>query len=146
MLKLSQLLDAKQRNSSDTYADISPLSRQSPQSPLTADLSTPVSPVVSLFSSKGHTRVSSSVSSLVSSPGQGNSMESSRNALTGVKEEPCQARDLEEEYFRMSLPSHLIFALLCILITSLQNILTKACLLWTTRTFDLRSITLNLMI
>ncbi|KAF4168732.1 hypothetical protein CNMCM6936_001152 [Aspergillus lentulus] len=100
MLKLSQLLDAKQRNSSDTYADISPLSRQSPQSPLTADLSTPVSPVVSLFSSKGHTRVSSSVSSLVSSPGQGNSMESSRNALTGVKEEPCQARDLEEEYFQ----------------------------------------------
>jgi hypothetical protein len=103
MLKLSQLLDAKQRNSSDTYADISPLSRQSPQSPLTADLSTPVSPVVSLFS-KGHTRVSSSVSSLVSSPGQGNSMESSRNALTGVKEEPCQARDLEEEYFRTSFP------------------------------------------
>ncbi|KAF7156867.1 hypothetical protein CNMCM5623_000712 [Aspergillus felis] len=100
MLKLSQLLDAKARNSSDTNADISPLSRQPPQSPLTADLSTPVSPVVSLFSSKGHTRVSSSVSSLVSSPGQGTSMESSRNALTGVKEEPCQARDLEEEYFQ----------------------------------------------
>lgn len=111
MLKLSQLLDAKRRDSSDTYADLSPLSRQSPQSPLTTDLSTPVSPVVSLFSAKGHTRVSSSVSSLVSSTGQGNSMESSRNALTGLKEEPRQARDLEEEYFRTSFPPTKPFAL-----------------------------------
>ncbi|KAA8644841.1 hypothetical protein EYZ11_010950 [Aspergillus tanneri] len=104
MLKLSQLLDAKRRDSCDAMAELSPSSRQPPPSPLTATSSTPVSPAVSLFSAKGHTRFSSSVSSLVSSPGHGNSMESaSRNPLTGVKEEePCgaQARDLEEEYFQ----------------------------------------------
>ncbi|KAL2828694.1 hypothetical protein BDW59DRAFT_170820 [Aspergillus cavernicola] len=81
--------------------DHSPPSRQ-PQSPLTA--STPVSPAVSLFSAKGHTRFSSSASSLVSTPGHGNSIDiASRNPLTGVKEEePCgsQAMDLEEEYFQ----------------------------------------------
>jgi hypothetical protein len=103
MLKLSQLLEAKRRESNDTMGDPSPLSRQPPQSPLTA--STPVSPAVSLFSAKGHTRFSSSASSLVSSPGHGNSMDiSCRNPLTGVKEEEpygSQARDLEEEYFRM---------------------------------------------
>ncbi|KAL4948734.1 hypothetical protein BDW69DRAFT_88155 [Aspergillus filifer] len=102
MLKLSQLLEAKRRESIDTMADVSPASRQPPQSPLTA--STPVSPAVSLFSAKGHTRFSSSASSLVSSPGHGNSMDiASRNPLTGVKEEePCglPARDLEEEYFQ----------------------------------------------
>ncbi|KAL4930634.1 uncharacterized protein BDV17DRAFT_35030 [Aspergillus undulatus] len=101
MLKLSQLLEAKRRESIDTMADVSPPSRQPPQSPLTA--STPVSPAVSLFSAKGHTRFSSSASSLVSSPGHGNSMDiASRNPLTGVKEEPCglPARDLEEEYFQ----------------------------------------------
>ncbi|KAL4741712.1 hypothetical protein BDV11DRAFT_182236 [Aspergillus similis] len=102
MLKLSQLLEAKRRESNDIMGDPSPLSRQPPQSPLTA--STPVSPAVSLFSAKGHTRFSSSASSLVSSPGHGNSMDiSCRNPLTGVKEEePCgsQARDLEEEYFQ----------------------------------------------
>ncbi|KAL4776255.1 hypothetical protein BDW60DRAFT_81064 [Aspergillus nidulans var. acristatus] len=102
MLKLSQLLEAKRRESNDTMGDPSPLSRQPPQSPLTA--STPVSPAVSLFSAKGHTRFSSSASSLVSSPGHGNSMDiSCRNPLTGVKEEEpygSQARDLEEEYFQ----------------------------------------------
>ncbi|KAL4821630.1 hypothetical protein BDW67DRAFT_311 [Aspergillus spinulosporus] len=102
MLKLSQLLEAKRRESNDTMGDLSPLSRQPPQSPLTA--STPVSPAVSLFSAKGHTRFSSSASSLVSSPGHGNSMDiSCRNPLTGVKEEEpsgSQARDLEEEYFQ----------------------------------------------
>ncbi|KAE8144905.1 hypothetical protein BDV25DRAFT_134264 [Aspergillus avenaceus] len=100
MLKLSQIIDAKRRDSSDTMADAS---RQPPQSPLTTTSSTPVSPAVSLFSAKGHTRFSSSVSSLVSSPGQGNSMEiTSRNPLTGVKEEPCgaPARDLEDDYFQ----------------------------------------------
>ncbi|KAL4900571.1 hypothetical protein BDW74DRAFT_93879 [Aspergillus multicolor] len=101
MLKLSQLLEAKQRESIDTIGDLSPPSRQPPQSPLTA--STPVSPAVSLFSAKGHTRFSSSASSLVSSPGHGNSMDiACRNPLTGVKEEEphgSQARDLEEEYF-----------------------------------------------
>lgn len=103
MLKLSQLLGARRHEGIDTMRDLSPPSRQPPQSPLTA--STPVSPAVSLFSAKGHTRFSSSASSLVSSPGHGNSMDiATRNPLTGVKEEePCgsQARDLEEEYFRM---------------------------------------------
>ncbi|KKK12748.1 hypothetical protein AOCH_007364 [Aspergillus ochraceoroseus] len=93
--------------------DLSPPSRQPPQSPLTA--STPVSPAVSLFSTKGHPRFSSSASSLVSSPSHGNSIDiASRNPLTGVKEEePCgpPARDLEEEYFRMLplLPASLKF-------------------------------------
>lgn len=95
--------------------DLSPPSRQPPQSPLTA--STPVSPAVSLFSAKGHTRFSSSASSLVSSPGHGNSMDiATRNPLTGVKEEePCgsQARDLEEEYFRMLPLLPASFFLLC---------------------------------
>ncbi|KAH8422893.1 uncharacterized protein LDX57_000649 [Aspergillus melleus] len=100
MLKLPHLLDAKRRDSSDAMVDPS---RQSPQSPMTTTSSTPVSPAVSLFSAKGHARFSSSVSSLVSSPGHGNSMESaSKNPLTGVKEEyscGAHARDLEEEYF-----------------------------------------------
>jgi hypothetical protein len=119
MLKLSQLLDAKRRESFDIMGDLSPLSRQPPQSPLTA--STPVSPAVSLFSAKGHTRFSSSASSLVSTPGHGNSMDiPSRNPLTGVKEEEpfgSPARDLEEEYFRTlplfpaSLPSLFFFVL-----------------------------------
>ncbi|KAL4996815.1 hypothetical protein BDV10DRAFT_101497 [Aspergillus recurvatus] len=102
MLKLSQLLEGKRRESSDTMGDLSPLSRQPPQSPSAA--STPVSPAVSLFSAKGHTRFSSSASSLVSSPSHGNSMDiACRNPLTGVKEEEpygSQARDLEEEYFQ----------------------------------------------
>ncbi|PKY04039.1 hypothetical protein P168DRAFT_318391 [Aspergillus campestris IBT 28561] len=93
MVKLAQLLDARRRDGVDP----------TPTSPLTTASSTPVSPAVSLFSAKGHTQFSSSVSSLVSSPGHGNSMESaSRNPLTGVKEEPCgaRARDLEDEYFQ----------------------------------------------
>lgn len=109
MLKLSQLLDAKRRDSSEAAAaaaDPSAISsRRSIQSPGTTDSSTPVSPAVSLFSSKGHARVSSSASSLVPSPGHGNSIESATRdyGLTGVKEEPCtgEARDLEQEYFRM---------------------------------------------
>ena len=95
MLKLSQILDAKRRDSAE-------------DTPSSATSSAPVSPAVSLFSSRGHTRVSSSVSSLVSSPGHGNSMEcaSRNNCLSGVQEEePCpgEARDLEQEYFRMCL-------------------------------------------
>lgn len=107
MLKLSQLLDAKRRDSSEAAtADPSAISsRRSIQSPGNTDSSTPVSPALSLFSSKGHARVSSSVSSLVPSPGHGNSMESATrdHGLTGVQEEPCtnEARDLEQEYFRM---------------------------------------------
>ncbi|PYH99158.1 hypothetical protein BO71DRAFT_415666 [Aspergillus ellipticus CBS 707.79] len=102
MLKPSQFLDTKRRDSSETMAEWSPSTRQPPPSPWTTTSSTPVSPAVSLFSAKGHTRFSSSVSSLVSSPGHANSMESSsRNPLTGVKEEPCgaQPRDLEDDYF-----------------------------------------------
>ncbi|KAI2919729.1 hypothetical protein CBS63078_2826 [Aspergillus niger] len=102
MLKPAQFLDTRRRDSFETMAESSPSSRQ-PPSPWTTNSSTPVSPAVSLFSAKGHTRFSSSVSSLVSSPGHGNSMESSsRNPLTGVKEEPCgsQPRDLEEDYFQ----------------------------------------------
>ncbi|KAI9373295.1 hypothetical protein BJX61DRAFT_384749 [Aspergillus egyptiacus] len=102
MLKLSQLLEAKRRDSFDTMRDHSPPSRQPPHSPLTA--STPVSPAVSLFSAKGHTRFSSSASSLVSTPGHGTSIDmASRNPLTGVKEEEpygSPARDLEEGYFQ----------------------------------------------
>lgn len=104
MLKLSQLIDTKGRDSSEVMVDSY---RQPPQSPLTNTSSTPVSPTVSLFSAKGHTRFSSSVSSLVSSPGHNNSMEiASKNPLTGVKEESwgAPARDLEEDYFRMLLP------------------------------------------
>ncbi|PWY62546.1 hypothetical protein BO83DRAFT_326009 [Aspergillus eucalypticola CBS 122712] len=104
MLKPAQFLDTRRRDSLEAMAESSPSSRQ-PLSPwtTTTSSSTPVSPAVSLFSAKGHTRFSSSVSSLVSSPGHGNSMESpSRNPLTGVKEEPCgsQPRDLEEDYFQ----------------------------------------------
>ncbi|RAK98372.1 uncharacterized protein BO80DRAFT_161481 [Aspergillus ibericus CBS 121593] len=102
MLKPAQFLDTRRRDSIETMAESSPSSRL-PPSPWTTASSTPVSPAVSLFSAKGHTRFSSSVSSLVSSPGHGNSMESSsRNPLTGVKEEPCgaQPRDLEEDYFQ----------------------------------------------
>lgn len=103
MLKLSQLLDAKRRDSSDANAESSQ-TRRVPQSPLAINSSEPVSPAVSLFSARGHTRFSSSVSSLVSSSALGLSMEGSSKAqLTGVKEEEptgCQPPDLEEEYFR----------------------------------------------
>ncbi|KAJ5818351.1 hypothetical protein N7474_003942 [Penicillium riverlandense] len=71
-----------------------------PQSPLTVDSSAPASPAISLFSATGHTRISSSVSSLVS--GLGSSMESpSRTQLSGVKEEPWprQSSELEDQYF-----------------------------------------------
>ncbi|PYH46093.1 uncharacterized protein BP01DRAFT_294516 [Aspergillus saccharolyticus JOP 1030-1] len=102
MFKSAQLLDTRRCDSSETMAESCSMFRP-PQSPLTTTSSTPVSPAVSMFSARGHTRFSSSVSSLVSSPGHGTSMESnSRNPLTGVKEEPCvgQPRDLEEEYFQ----------------------------------------------
>lgn len=108
MLKLSQLLDGKDGDG------ISPTessqSRQPPQSPQTTNSSAPVSPTVSVFSQKGHSRFSSSVSSLVSSSALGLSGESpSKAQLTGVKEEDalaceprehCEPPDLEEDYFR----------------------------------------------
>lgn len=73
-----------------------------PLSPLTINTSAPASPSVSLFSAAGHNRVSSSVSSLVSAPGLGNSLDSpSRGHLTGVKEEECTRDSLEDHYFRM---------------------------------------------
>lgn len=70
--------------------------------PLTVNTSAPASPAISLFSSPGHHRVSSSVSSLVSSGPLGNSMDSpSRSHLAGVKEEPIARDSLEDQYFRM---------------------------------------------
>ncbi|KAJ5085560.1 hypothetical protein N7532_010331 [Penicillium argentinense] len=73
------------------------------QSPLTIHASAPASPAISLFSAAGHghNRFSSSVSSLVSSSGLGNSMDSpSRSHLTGVKEEECARDSLEDQYFQ----------------------------------------------
>ncbi|KAK5796736.1 hypothetical protein VI817_006020 [Penicillium citrinum] len=73
-----------------------------PISPLSVNSSAPASPAISLFSATGHghNRVSSSVSSLVSSGGLGNSMDSpSRSHLTGVKEEECARDSLEDQYF-----------------------------------------------
>ncbi|OQE82077.1 hypothetical protein PENNAL_c0038G08041 [Penicillium nalgiovense] len=94
MYKLSQIIDAT-RESLDADSSI-----RQPHSPLTINTSAPASPAVSLFSA-GHNRVSSSVSSLVSSSGLGNSMESpSRSHLTGVKEEECTRDSLEDHYFQ----------------------------------------------
>ncbi|KAI1836842.1 hypothetical protein DTO006G1_5772 [Penicillium roqueforti] len=96
MYKLSQIIDAT-RESLDALE--SPL--RQPHSPLTINTSAPASPAVSLFSAAGHNRVSSSVSSLVSSSGLGNSMDSSsRSQLTGVKEEDCTRDSLEDHYFQ----------------------------------------------
>lgn len=74
--------------------------------PITVNTSAPASPAMSLFSAPGHNRVSSSVSSLVSSGPLGNSMDSpSRSHLTGVKEEPVARDSLEDQYFR-TFPFH----------------------------------------
>ena len=100
MLKLSQLLDAKRRESDDANVPDSPPLSRLPQSPGNASSSGPGSPAASVFSSRGHTRVSSG-SSLISS-GLGISMESaSKSQLTGVKEEPCDddATDLDGDDF-----------------------------------------------
>lgn len=76
--------------------------RESLDMPLTVNTSAPASPALSLFSAPSHNRVSSSVSSLVSSGPLGNSMESpSRSHLTGVKEEPIVRDSFEDRYFRM---------------------------------------------
>lgn len=105
MLKLSQLWDAKRRDTCDANTpDSVAQSHQTPQSPVTVNSSAPVSPALSLLSARGHTRFSSSVSSLVSSPGYGNYIDCpSKNQLSGVREEPgvCEASHLDEEYFRM---------------------------------------------
>ncbi|KAJ5084374.1 hypothetical protein NUU61_008953 [Penicillium alfredii] len=94
MFKRSHPIDTR-----DSIEGDSPASRQ--QSPLTINTSAPASPALSLFSATGHNRVSSSVSSLVSSSGLGNSMDSpSRNHLTGVKEEPLGRDSLEDQYFQ----------------------------------------------
>lgn len=77
----------------------------SPLSPLSLNTSAPASPAISLFSAAahGHNRVSSSVSSLVSSTGLGNSIDNpSRSHLTGVKEEESTRDSLEDSYFRTS--------------------------------------------
>ena len=109
MFRISQLLDAKRRGSSETNTE----SFQLPQSPISANSSAPVSPAVSIFSAKGHTRLSSSVSSLTSGSGLGISFDSpsSKGPLSGVKEEEpvtsdpyglCEPPDLNEDYFGMS--------------------------------------------
>ncbi|CAI7612433.1 unnamed protein product [Penicillium manginii] len=75
----------------------------SPLSPLSLNTSAPASPAISLFSAAahGHNRVSSSVSSLVSSTGLGNSIDNpSRSHLTGVKEEESTRDSLEDSYFQ----------------------------------------------
>ncbi|OQD70094.1 hypothetical protein PENDEC_c027G01289 [Penicillium decumbens] len=73
--------------------------------PLNVNTSAPASPAVSLFSAPGHNRVSSSMSSLVSSGPLGNSIDSpGRNHLTGVKEEPITRDSLEDHYFRLFPP------------------------------------------
>ncbi|KAJ5961008.1 uncharacterized protein N7479_008158 [Penicillium vulpinum] len=94
MYKLSQIIDAT-REGLDADSPI-----RQPHSPLTINTnpSAPASPAISLFST-GHNRVSSSVSSLVSTVG--NSMDSpSRSHLTGVKEEECTRDSLEDSYFQ----------------------------------------------
>ncbi|KAJ5257234.1 hypothetical protein N7478_013338 [Penicillium angulare] len=91
MRKMSQIVDA--RDSFDAL--------ESPHLPypLAVNTSAPASPAISLFSTTGHNRISSSVSSLV--PSLGNSMDSPRNHLTGVKEEELAPRDsLEDQYFQ----------------------------------------------
>ena len=112
MLRISQLLDARRRDSGSDTATSPPdspttqTSQPPPQSPTSINSSAPVSPAVSLFSAKGHTRVSSSVSSLVSASGLGISFDSpSKGPLTDVKEEeptvdPCES-ELNEEYLGM---------------------------------------------
>ncbi|KAL2223349.1 hypothetical protein M432DRAFT_539283 [Thermoascus aurantiacus ATCC 26904] len=104
MFKLSQLFDSKRPSSADANTESSQ-ARLPPQSPLSVDSSAPVSPSVSVFSARAHTKCSSSVSSLVSSPGMGNSMEASgpvKTQLMGVKEEPLEreGRELEMDYFQ----------------------------------------------
>ncbi|KAJ5550636.1 hypothetical protein N7461_005334 [Penicillium sp. DV-2018c] len=95
MYKLSQMLDATR----ESLDGDSPL--RQPRSPLTINTSAPASPAVSLFSVSGHNRVSSSVSSLVSSTGLGNSMDCpSRSHLTEVKEEDCTRDSIEDHYFQ----------------------------------------------
>ncbi|KAL1968856.1 hypothetical protein VTN77DRAFT_1217 [Rasamsonia byssochlamydoides] len=105
MLKLSQLFEAKACNSAETSQESSHAYQASSYSSVSAG-STPVSPVVSLFSSRGHSRFSSSVSSLRSSSGMGISMEGSgllRKQLREVKEEPVERvsnDEIESDYFQ----------------------------------------------
>ncbi|OQE25514.1 hypothetical protein PENSTE_c006G03222 [Penicillium steckii] len=87
----------------DSLDTTEPSSFTTPISPLSVNTSAPASPAISLFSATGHghNRVSSSVSSLVSSAGLGNSMDSpSRSHLTGVKEEESARDSLEDQYFQ----------------------------------------------
>ncbi|KAF7715497.1 Uncharacterized protein PECH_007023 [Penicillium ucsense] len=70
------------------------------QSSLSINTSAPVSPALSLFSAIGHSRVSSSVSSLVPPAGLGNMESSSRSHLAGVKEELPARDSIEDQYFQ----------------------------------------------
>ncbi|KAL1981521.1 hypothetical protein VTN96DRAFT_2502 [Rasamsonia emersonii] len=103
MLKLSQLFDAKGRNSAE--ANESSHAHHPSQSSVSADSSSQISPVVSVFSSRVHSKFSSSVSSLISSSGMGNSMEGSglhKKQLREVKEEPIErgSDEIESDYFQ----------------------------------------------
>ena len=103
MLKLSQLFAGKKRESPKANVD-SPHSIQVPDSCYSSfssdhsSTSTPVSPVASLFSFRGHRTFSSSVSSLTSSPGMGNSIEGSGCLRTQFQ----QIHEIEDDYFRKS--------------------------------------------
>lgn len=109
MLKLNNLLDPKRRYSAEEDINPDPSHpHPSPQSPLSVTTSAPVSPAISLFSAKGHTKFSSSVSSSTSFPGMGMSMEGSgsisgsmKMPLTDLQEEPIEreSRELEDDYF-----------------------------------------------
>jgi hypothetical protein len=106
MHKVTDFFDSKKRPSADHYFG---LGQASSSSTFYAggETSAPVSPVVSLFSHKRHSKVSSSVSSLTSLSGMGNPMEgslSSKIPLGEVREEPVverQCPEIEDDYFRM---------------------------------------------
>ncbi|EPS27607.1 hypothetical protein PDE_02550 [Penicillium oxalicum 114-2] len=94
MHPLSQNLDA-QRASVDILDSPRPV-----LSSLSTHTSAPASPALSLYSVVGHSRVSSSVSSLVSPVGLGNMESASRSHLAGVKEELPPRDSMEDQYFQ----------------------------------------------
>ena len=98
MQRISQLLgDSAADDHHDASPPDSPTMTTQPQSPLSSNSSAPVSPASSLFSAKGHTRDSSSVSSLVSVSGLGISFDSpTKGPLTDVKEEEPSVVDVSE--------------------------------------------------
>ncbi|KAN0085305.1 hypothetical protein V8E54_001772 [Elaphomyces granulatus] len=97
MLKLSQLFGGMRREGAEANVDSPRSVPNSYYSSVDSDhSSTPVSPVVSLFSFRGHKTVSSSVSSLISSPGMGNSIEGSGS----LRSQFHQIHEIEDDYFQ----------------------------------------------